>query len=91
MVVTREEVKHIGWLARLEMSDVELQRYTTQIQEIINYLNKLDTIPLEQVKPVAIKKEFSELREDAPENFEEGAVLGTGYRKDGFVKGPRMV
>jgi aspartyl-tRNA(Asn)/glutamyl-tRNA(Gln) amidotransferase subunit C len=91
MVVTREEVKHIGWLARLEMSDVELQRYTTQIEEIINYLNKLDTIPLEQVKPVAIKKEFSELREDAPENFEEGAVLGTGYRKDGFVKGPRMV
>ncbi len=91
MVVTREEVKHIGWLAKLEMSDVELQRYTTQIEEIINYLNKLDTIPLEQVKPVAIKKEFSELREDAPENFEEGAVLGTGYRKDGFVKGPRMV
>ena len=90
MVVTREEVKHIGWLAKLEMSDAELQRYTTQIEEIINYLNKLDTIPLEQVKPIAIKKKFSELRKDSPENF-EGAVLGTGYRKDGFVKGPRMV
>jgi aspartyl-tRNA(Asn)/glutamyl-tRNA(Gln) amidotransferase subunit C len=91
MVVTGEEVKHIGWLAKLEMSDSELQRYTTQIEEIINYLNKLDTIPLEQVKPMAIKKKFSELREDAPENFEDAAVLGTGYRKDGFVKGPRMV
>jgi hypothetical protein len=53
-------------------------------------LNKLDTIPLEQVKPIAIKKKFSELRKDSPENFED-AVLGTGYRKDGFVKGPRMV
>jgi hypothetical protein len=50
----------------------------------------LDTIPLEQVKPLAMKKKFSELRKDAPENFED-AVLGTGYRKDGFVKGPRMV
>lgn len=90
MVVTREEVKHVGWLARLEMSDAELQRYTTQIEEIINYLNKLDTIPLEQIKPIAIKKKFSELREDAPDNFEDD-VLGTGYRKDGFVKGPRMV
>ena len=90
MVVTREEVKHIGWLAKLEMSDAELQRYTTQIEEIINYLNKLDTIPLEQVKPIAIKKKFSELRKDSPENIED-AVLGTGYRKDGFVKGPRMV
>jgi aspartyl-tRNA(Asn)/glutamyl-tRNA(Gln) amidotransferase subunit C len=90
MVVTREEVKHLGWLAKLEISDAELQRYTTQIEEIINYLNKLDTIPLEQVKPIAVKKKFSELRKDAPENFED-TVLGTGYRKDGFVKGPRMV
>ncbi len=90
MVVTREEVKHLGSLAKLEMSDAELQRYTAQIEEIINYLNMLDTIPLEQVKPIAMKKKFSELRKDAPENF-ENAVLGTRYRKDGFVKGPRMV
>jgi aspartyl-tRNA(Asn)/glutamyl-tRNA(Gln) amidotransferase subunit C len=90
MVVTREEVKHLGWLAKLEISDAELQRYTTQIEGIINYLNKLDTISLEQVKPIAVKKKFSELRKDTPENFED-AVLGTTYRKDGFVKGPRMV
>ncbi|HZA48726.1 MAG TPA: Asp-tRNA(Asn)/Glu-tRNA(Gln) amidotransferase subunit GatC [Nitrososphaera sp.] len=90
MVVTREEVKHLGWLAKLEISDAELQRYTTQIEDIINYLNKLDTIPLEQIKPIAVKKKFSELRKDTPENFEDG-VLGTTYRKDGFVKGPRMV
>ena len=90
MVVTREEVKHLGWLAKLEMSDAELQRYTAQIEEIISYLNMLDTIPLEQVKPIAMKRKFSELRKDAPENFED-AVLGTRYRKDGFLKGPRMV
>jgi aspartyl-tRNA(Asn)/glutamyl-tRNA(Gln) amidotransferase subunit C len=90
MVVTREEVKHLGWLAKLEISDAELQRYTTQIEDIINYLNKLDTIPLEQIKPIAVKKKFSELRKDTPENFED-EVLGTKYRKDGFVKGPRMV
>jgi aspartyl-tRNA(Asn)/glutamyl-tRNA(Gln) amidotransferase subunit C len=90
MIVTKEEVKHLGWLAKIEMSDAELQHYTTQIEKIISYLNKLDTIPLEQVKPIAVKKKFSELREDAPTNF-EGNALGTKYRKDGFVKGPRMV
>jgi hypothetical protein len=37
-----------------------------------------------------MKKKFSELRKDTPQNFED-TVLGTGYRKDGFVKGPRMV
>ena len=90
MIVTKEEVKHLGWLAKIEMSDAELQYYTAQVEEIISYLNKLDTIPLEQVKPIAVKKKFSELREDAPTNF-EGNALGTKYRKDGFVKGPRMV
>ena len=90
MVVTREEVKHLGWLAKLEMSDSELQRYTTQIEEIINYLNKLDTMPLEQVEQITLKKKFSELRKDTTETFED-SVLGTIYRKDGFVKGPRMV
>ena len=90
MVVTREEVKHLGWLAKIEMSDAEEQRYTVQIEEIISYLNKLDTIPLEQIKPITMKKNFSELRKDSPENFED-TVLGTEYRKDGFVKGPRMI
>lgn len=90
MVVTREEVKHLGWLAKLEMSDSELQRYTAQIEEIVNYLNKLDTMPLEQVEPIMLKKKFSELRKDTPETFED-RVLGTAYMKDGFVKGPRMV
>jgi aspartyl-tRNA(Asn)/glutamyl-tRNA(Gln) amidotransferase subunit C len=90
MIVTKEEVKHLGWLAKIEMSDAEIQHYTTQIEKIINYLNKLDTIPLEQVKAIAVKKKFSDVRQDAPANF-EGNALGTKYRKDGFVKGPRMV
>jgi len=90
MVVTREEVKHLGWLAKLEMSEAELQRYTTQIEGIIDYLNKLDTLPLEQIEPITLKKKFSELRKDDPETFGD-SVLGTEYRKDGFVKGPRMV
>ena len=90
MVVTRQEVKHLGWLAKLEMSDAEIQRYTSQIEEIVNYLNKLDTMPLEQVEPITLKKKFSELRKDDPETSGD-SVLGTEYRKDGFIKGPRMV
>jgi len=89
MMVTKEEVKHLGWLARIELSDAELDRYTSQVEEIIKYLNKLDTMPLEQIKPIIAKKKFADLRPDEPAEF-EGDALGTKYRKDGFVKGPRM-
>jgi aspartyl-tRNA(Asn)/glutamyl-tRNA(Gln) amidotransferase subunit C len=89
-MVTKEEVKHLGWLARIELSDAELERYTSQIEGIIKYLDMLDTIPLEQVEPIAVKKKFAELRPDESVKF-EGEALGTRYRKDSFVKGPRMV
>jgi aspartyl-tRNA(Asn)/glutamyl-tRNA(Gln) amidotransferase subunit C len=88
-MVTKAELKHLGWLARIELSDVELERYTSQIEEIIKYLDKLDSLPLEQIRPLATKKKFADLRPDEPADF-EGDVLGTKYRKEGFVKGPRM-
>ena len=90
MIVTKEEVKHLGWLARIELSDSELERYTTQIEEIIKYLDTLDAMPLEEAQPIAAKKKFSDLRPDEPIKF-EGDSFGTKYRKDGFIKGPRMV
>ena len=88
-MVTKDQVKHLGWLARIQLSDAELDRYTAQIEGIIKYLDTLDTIPLEEVKPITVKKNFAELRVDESEKF-EGDALGTKYRKDGFVKGPRM-
>jgi aspartyl-tRNA(Asn)/glutamyl-tRNA(Gln) amidotransferase subunit C len=88
-MVTKEEVKHLGWLARIELSDDELARYTGQIEGIIKYLDKLDTIPLEAVKPIVARKNYADLRPDESTGF-EGDALGTKYRKDGFVKGPRM-
>jgi aspartyl-tRNA(Asn)/glutamyl-tRNA(Gln) amidotransferase subunit C len=93
MIATKEEVRHLGWLARMELSDNELERYTTQIEEIIKYLDTLDAIPLddeEEAQPIIAKKKFSELRPDEQIKF-EGDSFGTKYRKDGFVKGPRMV
>jgi aspartyl-tRNA(Asn)/glutamyl-tRNA(Gln) amidotransferase subunit C len=88
-MVTKEHVKHLGWLARIELSDTELERYTAQIEGIVKYLDKLDAMPLEQVKPIVTKKKFADLRSDEPAEF-DGDALGTKYRKDGFVKGPRM-
>ena len=89
-MVTKDQVRHLGWLSRLELSDAELERYTAQVEGIIKYLDKLDSLPLEEVKPVTARKKFSDLRSDESRSF-EGDALGTKYRKDGFVKGPRMV
>jgi aspartyl-tRNA(Asn)/glutamyl-tRNA(Gln) amidotransferase subunit C len=91
MVVTREQVRHLGWLSRIELTDDELAKYTGQIEDIIKYLDKLDKAPIsDETKPVAASRKFSDLRDDTTVEF-RGDPLGTKYRKDGFVKGPRMV
>lgn len=90
MAVTKDQVKHLGWLSRIELSEDELARYAGQIETIIKYLDKLDTVPLQEVKPVVTRKKFSDLRDDFVVEF-EADPLGTPHRKEGFVKGPRMV
>lgn len=73
----------------MELSEEELERNTAHIEEIIRYLDKLDSIVLSEVDPITIKKNFSELRDDLPLEFGVDP-FGTTHRKDGYVKGPRM-
>ena len=76
-------------MSRLDLSEQELERYAGQIQEIIKYLDKLDSITLTEAEAVSIEKNVTELRDDDPVEF-NGDPFGTSHRKDGYVKGPRM-
>jgi aspartyl-tRNA(Asn)/glutamyl-tRNA(Gln) amidotransferase subunit C len=90
-MISNDEIKHLGWLSRLELTDEEIVRYALQIEEVIKYLNKLDSIFLSEVEPVRLKKKISELRKDDVKPFEGDALEVAKNRKNGFVKGPRMV
>jgi aspartyl-tRNA(Asn)/glutamyl-tRNA(Gln) amidotransferase subunit C len=91
IMVSEDEIKHLGWLSRLELTDDELIRFASQINEIIGYLDKLDSISLSEVEPVRSKKKLSELRKDHVEFFKRDALKTAKNRKDGFLRGPRMV
>ncbi len=90
-MVSNDEIKHLGWLSRLELTDGEIIRYASQIKEIIGYLDKLDSISLSEIEPLHSKKEFFELRKDHAKPFGGDVLILANRRKDGFVKGPRMV
>ena len=46
-MISKEEIKHLGWLARLELSDEELSKYEPQIDRIIQHFDILDGLPLD--------------------------------------------
>lgn len=90
-MISKDEIRHLGWLSRLELTDSELDRYASQIDEIIRYFDKLDTVSLTGSEPARSIKKVSELRNDNIQVFEGDPLESSKNRKDGFVKGPRMV
>lgn len=53
MSVTKNEVEHIAKLAKLKFNDDEIDEYTTQLNQILKYVDKLNELDTENVKPLS--------------------------------------
>jgi len=52
MSVTRKDVEYIAQLARLKFKDEELENFTHQLNEILNYVEKLNELDTSSVEPL---------------------------------------
>ncbi len=64
MAISKEEVKHIAYLARLSVNDKEINSFQKDLEEILNYVDRLKTVKTEKRKGVAVKKIFNIFRKD---------------------------
>jgi aspartyl-tRNA(Asn)/glutamyl-tRNA(Gln) amidotransferase subunit C len=53
MAITREEVLHVAQLARLELTDEEVERFTEQLSAILEAVAKVSELDLAEVEPTA--------------------------------------
>jgi aspartyl-tRNA(Asn)/glutamyl-tRNA(Gln) amidotransferase subunit C len=53
MALTAEDVRWVAHLARLELSDAELEVMTRQLSAVIDYVNQLQQVDTEGVEPLA--------------------------------------
>ena len=53
MKITREDVIRVADLAYLELSESELETYRAQIDEILEYIGKLNELDTANVEPMA--------------------------------------
>ncbi len=66
MAISREEILHVSRLARLELSEAELEKFTGQLGNILDYISKLNEIDTSDVPPTAHVLELTNVfREDA--------------------------
>ncbi|RLJ01354.1 MAG: Asp-tRNA(Asn)/Glu-tRNA(Gln) amidotransferase GatCAB subunit C [Candidatus Aenigmatarchaeota archaeon] len=89
-----KKVREVARLARLELSDEEVERFAADLESILEAFKELDNVDTDGLEPsfhpVKIEDVF---REDTPEKplSQEEALSNSPNTEDGFFKGPRIV
>ena len=67
MAITREEVLHVAKLARLELTDDEVERFQEQLSAILEAVSKVSELDLSDVPPTSHPLEIENAwAEDVP-------------------------
>ncbi len=53
MKISRAEVEHVAKLARLKLSEEELEKFTHQLGAILEYMDKLNELDTSEVEPTS--------------------------------------
>jgi aspartyl-tRNA(Asn)/glutamyl-tRNA(Gln) amidotransferase subunit C len=94
MSVTREEVQYIAALAKLKFTDEELDNFTKQFNEILEYMETLNEIDTENVEPLSHPLEGENmLREDQvhPGSTHEEALKNAPDSDSEFFRIPKVI
>ncbi|MFH1054065.1 MAG: Asp-tRNA(Asn)/Glu-tRNA(Gln) amidotransferase subunit GatC [Candidatus Woesearchaeota archaeon] len=94
MKVDKNMLEHVAELARLRLTDKEIETFIPQFKEILNAFAELDSINVDNVNPsfhpVKIKNVMREDKEEKCLSQDE-ALSNTKNKKEGYFKGPRAI
>ena len=91
MAITREDVLHVARLARLELSEEELERFGAQLAAILDAVGKVGELDLEDVPPTSHPLDLVNVfGEDSPRPSlsREDALANAPDPEDGFFGVP---
>lgn len=94
MKFTKEEVKRVATLARLELSPEEEDLLTHQLDKIFQYMEKLDQLDTTTVEPLTQVGEITNaFREDRVVNrpATDPLLSNAPAREQNFIKVPKII
>ena len=89
MALTIEEVRHVAHLARLRLSDEELEKLQTDLSHILEYIDLLEEVDVSDVPPTAQVTDLANvLREDEvrPSLPPEDVLANAPDQRDGMFR-----
>jgi len=94
MKISREEVKRVAELARLQFAPQEEEVLTQQLDKILQYMEKLNQLDTKEVEPLAHVVDIVDaFREDraVPCPSPEGLLANAPAREKNFFKVPKII
>lgn len=87
--LTKEDVKHVAKLSRLELTNEELETYSEQLSSILDFVDKLNEVDTDGVEPTAqVTGLKNVLRKDeiTPSLSQDEALSSSNNVENGYVK-----
>ncbi len=94
MQISQKDVKKIAALARLNIKDNDLESYQHHLQDVLNYVQKLNELDTDNVEPTYYVQEAKNvLREDEvkPSLSQEDALKNAPEESNGFFVVPKII
>ena len=92
--ISKDDVKKVAAVARLNLSEKEIEKFSSELEKILDAFKELETIDVGDAKPSFQPIEMKNvLRDDKiePSITQEKALKNAKQKENGFVKGPRVV
>ena len=94
-MITKEEIKKISSLAKINISDNELDNYSEQVSKILEYmsqLNEVDTSEVEEFSNKLFNNKQSLRDDEVTPSLDRDTILNLSPDSDGvYFKVPKVI
>lgn len=94
MAINKEEIIHIAKLACLNLSESEIERYTKDMQEILEFANTINNVNTDGMnETIAANEKSNVFRKDEVVNFENRDLLlsNAPSQDEGMFRIPKVI
>ena len=92
-MITKDDVKHVAKLARLTLTEEEIDKYSEQLGNILKYVEQMNEVDTTGIEPMPHAIPLTNvMREDVVkyEQNKEELMKNAPYEEDGFFRVPKI-
>ena len=94
MKIDKVKIQHLGKLAKLNFSELEMQKMMHDLEEILRFVNKLSEIDTNNISPLThIHNEINIYRDDLARstNFKTPILENAPSQNSDYIKVPKVL